>query len=326
MRVLIVSNNYPHPDIPINPIVQRIVEATRLDSRVASVEFVPFTNSVSDFIKIRRAANKCDVIHVHFGGIYAFLVWLALIGIRIPKFITFHGTDIHMGELATEKRLLKRLKIQLNQKCSFLSLLCFNGCGFVNEGLLKYIPVRLLNKTQNKCFIQSLGVDYSLFTIGPKEDARAKLGICQDKTYVMFSDLSGTPLKRRDIAESIVNELGPEYELLVMSRVKPDMVPIYLNACDCLLLTSDAEGSPNIVREALALNVPVFSVDVGDVAQQIDGLSNSAIISREPTVAASLIRKKMQNLAAENTREIMRSKLDITELSSRAVDLYQTLI
>lgn len=324
MKILVSSNEYPRTSKPYNPIVSRIVAAIREDERVESVDFVPFTNRLVDFLKIRRAAKKVDLIQIHFGGIYAFLIWLSLIGIKIPKVITFHGTDIHMGELSTERRFLNRIKIRLNQKFSFACIHCFDGCGFVNEGLLDFVPAELLEKRRS--FIMHLGVDYNIFRPMRREQARKLLGINSRSALVLFSDLKGHPVKRKTIAETIVNELGPGYELLVMSRVNPDMAPIYLNACNCLLLTSDAEGSPNIVREALALNVPVFSVDVGDVAQQIEGLSNSAIISREPKDAACLIRKKMQNLAVENTREMMRSRLDIKVLTSRAVDLYQTLL
>jgi glycosyltransferase involved in cell wall biosynthesis len=44
-------------------------------------------------------------------------------------------------------------------------------------------------------------------------------------------------------------------------------MPLYVSACDALLLTSEREASPTIVKEALASNVPVVSFDVGDVAE-----------------------------------------------------------
>lgn len=322
MRILIISNEYPHPDRPHNPIIQRIVAATAADERVESVEFVPFTNRFSDFGKIRSAAKRNGLIHIHFGGAYALLVWIALIGIRKPKFITFHGTELHMGELSTEQRPLFRLKIRINQKCSFLSLHCFNRCGFVNKSLIDFIPPGLKAKTSGKYFIQHLGVDYGLFRIIPKEKAREMLSIVSNRKQVLFSDLSGTPLKRRDIAQSIVSALGSDFELLVMNRVKPELVPVYLNACDFLLLTSDAEGSPNIVREALSLNVPVFSVNVGDVAEQIAGLKNSAIISREPEEAARTILDIFSSTPDCKTRDILFSRLNFNEQVKEVTNIY----
>ena len=43
---------------------------------------------------------------------------------------------------------------------------------------------------------------------------------------------------------------------------------------DILVLTSYFEGSPNIVKEAISCGLPVISVDVGDVKEQIDGIDN----------------------------------------------------
>jgi len=63
-------------------------------------------------------------------------------------------------------------------------------------------------------------------------------------------------------------------------------VPLLLNASDCLLMTSDFEGSPNIVREALACNTPIVSVDVGDVRRWLVNLDGTRIVSRDPVEIA----------------------------------------
>lgn len=81
-----------------------------------------------------------------------------------------------------------------------------------------------------------------------------------------LSDVSGTNIKRRDIAEAIVAQMNGEVALLRMTHVKPELVPLYISAASFLLLTSDEEGSPNIIRECLVMNKPVFSVNVGDAA------------------------------------------------------------
>lgn len=325
MRILLVSNEYPRSGKIGNPVIYRLKNALESDTRVSSVEFCPFTNKISDFNCIRRMAMSVDIIHIQFGGLYALLVWVSLIGVSKPKLLTFHGTDIHAKAIKTTKSYLTKLKIFLSQKASFLSVFLFDKLGFVSDSLISYIPKCIRRKCEDKLFIQPLGVDYNLFVPMPKSVALEKLGL-DDYNYVLFSDISGTPIKRRDIAEAIVKKIGGEYRLLIMSKVKPEMVPVYLNACDFVLLTSDEEGSPNITREALSLNKRVFSVDVGDVKQQLHGLRNSIIVSRNPDEAVKVILQKLSEPYIDNTREYLREKIDFEKIGCKLVDVYSSLI
>jgi len=57
---------------------------------------------------------------------------------------------------------------------------------------------------------------------------------------------------------------------------------MWLNASDIVLLTSLYEGSPTIIKEALACNVPIVSVDVGDVSKRIQGIEGCYLALPEP--------------------------------------------
>lgn len=325
MKILLISNEYPRLGRMGNPIIDRLKKALESDDRIDTVIFCPFTNKISDFGHIRKVAKTVNVIHIQFGGLYALLVWISLIGIAKPKLLTFHGTDIHAKAIKTSKSYFTKLKIWLSQKASFLSIFFFDKLGFVSDTLIPYVPKWILTKYNRKFFVQPLGVDYSLFVPAPKVDSLEKLGIKNHK-YALFSDISGTPIKRRDIAEAVIQNMGGNYKLLVMCRVKPEMVPVYLNACDFVLLTSDEEGSPNIIREALSLNKRVFSMDVGDVKQQLTGLHNSAIIPRNTKEAAKIILEKLADPYIDNTRESFRIKIDFVKIGRKLVDIYEDLI
>lgn len=322
MRVLLISNQRPNKQGIGNPIMYRMLKALQNDKRIENVDFMPFYNSFSSFRQIRNAAKNVDLVHIHFGGLYALLIRIVLLNVGCKKFITFHGTDIHAKAIKTTKSILGKIKIKLNQYASFISIILFDKCGFVADEMREYVP-RCLNRRLNKVsFLHRLGVDYDVFKLMDKEEAKKKLELKAFK-YVLFSDVSNTTIKRRDIAEQIVNELGAEYKLLIMCGVKPDEVPYYINASEFLLLTSDEEGSPNIIRECLALNKSVFSVDVGDAAKQLKGLHNSKIISRNPMEAVKIIKQHFQNPYIDNTRENQKDILDFQEITKEVVNIYQ---
>ncbi len=70
----------------------------------------------------------------------------------------------------------------------------------------------------------------------------------------------------------------------------PDRMPALMNAADCLLLTSDAEGSPTVVQEALACNLRVVSVDVGDARERLRGVPGARLAARDPAdIARALV-------------------------------------
>ena len=325
MRVLLVSNQRQNINGVGNPIMYRMRDALEKDERIDKVDFIPFENNCSSFMSIRRAAKKYDLVHIHFGGVYALLIWIALIGLHVKKVITFHGTDIHAKTLKTAKGWKERLKIKLNQKASFLSIRLFDSCGFVAAEMIDYVPKCLSYILQKKGFVQALGVNYEVFKPIDKEEAIRYLGLEDNKKYVLFSDVSNTSIKRRDIAEKVVKCLGGNYSLLIMCGVKPQEVPYYINASDFLLLTSDEEGSPNIIREALSLNKSVFSVEVGDAAKQLKGLQNSVIISRDPIKAADTIVSIMRKPYVDYTRDTLRDRLNFVRVNRVVVDKYLKL-
>lgn len=322
MNVLLISNQRQNAQGVGNPIMYRMRDVLAQDERIEEVEFLPFSNSLSSLYEIRSAAQKYDVVHIHFGGVYALMIWFALMGVSAKKLITFHGTDIHAKALKTAKSWKERQKIRLNQKASFLSIRLFDACGFVAAEMMDYVPTCLSSQMLKKGFVQSLGVNYSAFLPVAKEEAIEHLGLDKDRKYVLFSDVSNTSIKRKDIAEAIVGRLGGNYSLLIMCGVKPQEVAYYINACEFLLLTSDEEGSPNIIREALSLSKPVFSVQVGDAAKQLEGLRNSTIISRDPQEAADVIVGVMAKPYTDNTREKLQDRLDFVRVNRKVVSQY----
>ena len=325
MIVLLISNQEMKKGVIGNPVMLRMHDALLADYRVDEVLMQGCKNPLKDTRILRNKARAADVIHIHFGGMYALIVWVLLMGIKKPKLITFHGTDIHAKTIRTAKSWKAKVRIRLNQWASFFCIIVFDRVGFVASDMLEYVPKNLEKLILKKSFIQKLGVDYHLFTIVEKKDAQRLLNLEQGFKYILFSDISGSSIKRRDIAMKITKQLGSEYRLNIMSGVNPNEVPLFINASDFLLLTSDEEGSPNIIRECLSLNKPVFSVNVGDAKKQIEGLKNSSIISRDEIEAANTIKKVEALPYTDNTRTARQNVLDMNFIIKEVISIYQEL-
>src|SRR5206468_5392800 len=113
--------------------------------------------------------------------------------------------------------------------------------------------------------------------------------------------------KRLDLAQAATGEAQrwePSLRLEVLDgTVPPERIPAMMNAADCLLVTSDSEGSPSVVQEALATNLPVVSVDVGDVAERLKGVENACILPRDPQLLATALVELTRQPRRSNGRD-----------------------
>jgi glycosyltransferase involved in cell wall biosynthesis len=131
---------------------------------------------------------------------------------------------------------------------------------------------------------------------------RRQLGWRSDAFHVLFASSNGDPVKRPWLAEAAVEKTlkqGIPAELHYLTGVPNSAVPMWLSAGDALLLTSLHEGSPTVVKEALACGLPVVSVDVGDVAERIETIDGCHLAQPNPADLAhklSLVRQKRHRL------------------------------
>jgi len=169
------------------------------------------------------------------------------------------------------------------------------------------------------------GVDTTRFRPTPRADARDELGWDADARHVLFPYPRDAAVKNYPRAERVVSRarerLDDPVTLHAVSGVPHREMPGYVNAADCLLLTSDREGSPNAVKEALACDVPVVATDVGDVADRLDGVSPSAVCEDDDGLVDALVdvlcdparsngRDAIRDLSLDRTSERLRRVYD----------------
>jgi teichuronic acid biosynthesis glycosyltransferase TuaC len=263
-------------------------------------------------------AVKPDIVHVQFGGVQA-----ALAALIAPErcVVTYHGTDLHGGTRTTS--VFAAVSQRVGVWCSAFAVSRTAYSIVVSESLLSYLS----SSSERVCVITT-GVDYEHFKSIDRIACATELGLDPKTKWVLFCDQNHDPVKRRDLAESAcsrLRDLGCRASLLTLHNVNHDRVPLYLNVAEALLVTSDKEGSPNIVKEALACNTPVISVDVGDVAARIGGLDGCEICPRDPEALARALSHVLARSIRPNIREIVRPQIDNTIVCQQIRRVYEVV-
>jgi glycosyltransferase involved in cell wall biosynthesis len=230
---------------------------------------------VGEFFRFRRAIRtfRPQVIHAHYGTVTA--MFAALGAGRIPLVITYRGSDLNRLPSA------RGLRPAAGRLLSQIAALRAARVVCVSQQLK-----RLLWWRHHCVTVLPSGVDPEVFRPAARGTLRDELGWRDEERVVLFNAGNDTRNKRLDLAERAVKEASrwaSRLRLEVLDgNVEPSRVPAMMNAANCLLVTSDAEGSPTIVQEALATNLPLVSVDVGDVAERLEGVACSRVAEREP--------------------------------------------
>ena len=271
MKILIVaSGNHAN----IAPFVKEQMEALQKDGHIV----FPFTVNghgplgyLSNLWPLKVTIRKFepDIIHAHYGlcGLFSTLQH------QVPVVVTYHGSDINSRCIRPLSRLAMRRA-------------AFNI--FVSETLQKS-ALHSRNQTikqSNNQTVLPCGVDLDRFAPIPREDARKKLGLLPEGHYVLFSGAFDNEIKNAPLAQASC-ALLPDTTLLELRNRSREEVALLMNAADVLLVTSRHEGSPQVVKEALACNLPVVSTDVGDIATLLSSTQGGSIAEATPQALAT---------------------------------------
>ena len=241
-----------------------------------------------------------DLIHAHYGlsGL------LANLQRDIPVITTYHGSDINTPNIYPFSRLSMYLSAHNI---------------FVSE------KNRIKSGIKNKQSLIPCGVDITLFIPSEKIDARKRLGLDANKKIVLFAGAFHNRVKNAELAKEAVTLL-PNTEILELKGYSREQVVLLLNAVDVVLLTSFTEGSPQIIKEAMACNCPLVSVAVGDVSEVMD-IPGGFISTYEPTDVAEKLQQALSfGKRTEGRNRIVELGLDSESVAKRIKVVYEEVI
>lgn len=304
MKVLVVAR---YKENGFAPFVTEQVEALKeagVECRFFPVRSRGITGYLRQVPALRHAIRefKPDIVHAHYGlcGL------LANLQRRVPVVTTYHGSDINEPGV----RRLSRVAIGLSR---------FNI--FVSRRLLdKVAPVK--NSVVIPC-----GINLDDYPVVEKEEARRKMGLQSDTKYVLFAGAFDNPVKNAPLAKE-VTERVPGVELLELKGYSRLQVALLMQAVDAFLMTSISEGSPQVIKEALACGCPIVSVDVGDVRERIEGVSGCSVSSsQDPGQLAGLLQQTVAFQEKTAGRErILADELDNRSVAKRLMAVYESIV
>jgi glycosyltransferase involved in cell wall biosynthesis len=321
IRVLMITCSYPTPESPRRvPFIARQVEYLRRAGVDLDLFHFKGSQNLFNYLKAWRrlrehtAGKTYDLVHAQWGQSAA----LAMPK-RLPLVSTFSGIDLE-GIVGEGGKYTLNGRIQ--QAVSQLMARMADRVIVVSD--------RLGGRLKRKDYhVIPSGLDFDLFRPIPQGEARELLGLPKDKRLILFAaSRKDNPRKRFDLAEAAVELIRDRFnaELIVATKVPHTSIPYYMNACDALLLTSMHEGSPNVVKEALACNLPVVSMDVGDVPARIRGIDGCAICTEyTPRAIASCLEHALSfGKRIEGRRTI--EDLDENVITRRVIEIYRSML
>lgn len=257
-----------------------------------------------------------NLVHVHFG-----YTALAVLPCPLPKVLTLCGDDISgtadgVGHITLKSRLGATVTRRVAR--SFDAVVVMNPT----------MRAKLAPETVDRTVILPYGIDTTRFMPGSRSEAREKLGLTPDGLVVTFVNSGRQRTKRLDLARAAVDRLkadGHSVTLLVAEDVHPDDMPAHYRAANCLLMTSDVEGSPNCVKEALACGTPVVSVPVGDVPEVIAEADGGCVADRDPQALAAAV---LQVTAASRPQgaSLLPQRFTLGGVTKELLQLYSSLL
>jgi glycosyltransferase involved in cell wall biosynthesis len=265
-------------------------------------------------VQSRLRHGSYDLVHAQFGqsGLTAFPT-------RVPLVVTFRGDDLEgiigeSGRYIPSGWLLRLLSRTVARRASAAIV--------VSDHMKQHLP-----RSVHAQVLPS-GIDLELFRPEPQHLARSRLGLPADRKLVLFVGNPNLARKRFGLAQSaveIVNRSMGTDLIAGWGRRHQEIVSL-MNACDALLFTSMQEGSPNAVKEALACNLPVVSVKVGDVPLRLKGISGCELCHDDSveTIAGALERVLLQGTRTQSRAAVQG--LDERLLTERLIEIYRSVL
>ena len=326
MRVLWVTALWPDERLPQRGsfIYSQAQSLQRLGVELDVVSIKGYVRQ-SDYLRavgtVRRklGSSHYDVVHAHYG--HCGVVGRLQVG--TPLVLSYCGSDLLGTPTKHGSASLNRTSLVLAAGFARLAHLC-RATITKSEQMAERLPVSCRKRNH----VIPNGVDLSRFAPMSRQEARRRLGWSHTRPNVLFVGNPQLPRKNFALAELVCEELARRARpvcLRIGWNVRPAEMPTWLSAADALLFPSFSEGSPNTIKEAMAIELPIVSAPVGDVPERLAGVAGTYIVERDPQLMADALMGALEHDRAEGAREAV-AKLSAERVAQQVLAVYREAI
>jgi glycosyltransferase involved in cell wall biosynthesis len=270
--------------------------------------------------RVRRLAPSFDIVHAQYGSACA----LATAGAEgVPKVVSIRGADWNPHRAGFGFHYVHTRLARGMTRRSLSRYDCIISVSRRMAGELVAVA------PGSQVVTLPTPIDLERFVPRDKADARTQLGFPGNREkWVLFNAKSlEDPIKRFPLAREVfarAQRRRGDLRLRIATELPYAMLPLFAAACDVILCTSDAEGWPNSVKEALACNVPFVSTDVSDLAEIAREEPSCRVCPAEPAALAEALCEVVERPAGADLRRHVLS-MSVDASSGRLIGLYQAL-
>lgn len=308
------------------PIIQNQADSLKnkqIDLSIFLIKGRGFSGYLKAIFLLRKKLKKekSDLIHAH----YALCGFVGLMSKRRTKLVvSFMGDDL-IGSCKPDGSIIfiSQLFVRLN---FFLIRFIYDHSIVKCEGM---IPKSFFHR-KNISIIPN-GINIKSFNPVLKADALEKLNWDIGFKHIIFAANPQRAEKNYRLSSEAVNLLNDKSIILhtVYNVSNSDMI-YYYNAADLLLMTSFHEGSPNVVKEAMACNCPVVSTDVGDLKWLFGNIPGYFITTYDTVDIAEKIKLALEfrqkHVQTNGREQIINLGLDSDTVSEKITEVYKKVL